>query len=113
MPRDDNFPDPPLLPPEPEYASLQSAFTDRHAFLPPVMGINPLAIAISDVDFESMRKREVFLYVYGQIFYRDISGEGRQSRFCNLYWIPPDESHPAPEGFMTAGNTPNAYTECT
>jgi hypothetical protein len=112
LPRDESFPDPPLLPPEPDYVSPQSAFTDKHAFLPPVMGINPLAIAINDGDFEAMKKREMFLYVYGKIIYRDISGEGRESRFCNLYWIPPDESHPAQEGFMTTGNTPNAYTEC-
>jgi hypothetical protein len=113
MPRDESFPEPPQLPLEPDYVSPQSAFTDRHAFLPPAMGINPLAIAISDVDFEAMKRREIFFYVYGQIFYRDISGEARESRFCNLYWIPPDENHPAPEGFMTTGNTPNAYTECS
>lgn len=113
MLRDAIFPEPPLLPHEPDYAYPESAFTDRHAFLPPAMGIYPLAIAISDTDFEAVKQREKFLYIYGQIFYRDISGEERESRFCNLYWVPPDESHPAPEGFMTTGHTPNAYTECT
>jgi hypothetical protein len=112
LPRDENFPEPPQLPLEPDYVSLQSALTDRQGFVPPMMGINPLAIGITDADFELMKKRERFLYIYGQIFYRDISGEERESRFCNLYWIPPDDSHPIPEGFMTTGNTPNAYTQC-
>ena len=113
IPADERFPDPPQLPPEPEYASPQSALTDQRAFLPPAMGINLLAVAIDEADFEAMKKGEKFLYVYGQILYRDITGEGRTSNFCNLYWIPPFEAHPAPEGFTTPGDTPAAYTEYT
>jgi hypothetical protein len=112
--KDKNFPNPPELPAKPEYVSPETVYTDKQGFLPQTMGISPVCISISKKEFDIIRSGEVFFYIYGEILYGDITGQGRTSRFCYLYWVPPSgatASHP--EGFLNAGNTPAAYTECT
>ena len=77
------------------------------------MSITPVAVSMSKSHFNDAQKREVFLYIYGTVMYLDISDTERESRFCYLYWIPANPDDPNREGFMTAGNTPHAYTQST
>jgi hypothetical protein len=69
------------------------------------MGITPLAVSMSKSQFNAAQKREVF-YIYGTVMYLDISDSGRD-------WTPTNTADPNKEGFMTAGNTPYAYTQST
>jgi hypothetical protein len=85
LPKDDEFPEPPLLPAEPVYACPETVYTEKKAFIPPNAGIEPFAMSISGEDFRSVQKRELFLYIYGQVFYSDIAGASRVSSFCYLY----------------------------
>jgi hypothetical protein len=113
IPKDDRFPKPPQLPAEPDYVSPETVYTDLQAFLPPTAAVVPLQIPVPELDFAAIRGRAVFLYIYGQVLYRDMLETGRGAKFCYVYWVPDDPADPNPEIFMTDGNTPQAYLEYT
>lgn len=107
---------PPELPLEPSYeadSQRRVIGIEREMFLPPDAGINPLPVEVRGGEWAAIRERKVSLYLYGFVDYLDVAGRPRQSRFCELYWIPASENDPNMQGFITAGNTPAAYTACT
>jgi hypothetical protein len=106
---------PPELPPEPIYAAdnqRRAIGIEREMFLAPNMGVNPLPIEVRGQEWADITQRKVTLYVYGFIDYVDVAGNSRQTRFCEVYWIPTHAHDPNMQGFLTAGNTPAAYTRC-
>jgi hypothetical protein len=104
---------PPQLPPEPEYASELTADSEAEIMVPPQVEISPFPAGIDVSDFERIKQRVEFLYVYGYVNYTDISGLHRQTRFCQLYWVPFGIKDPHGEDFLWYRNTPAAYTEST
>lgn len=107
---------PPQLPTEPRYdADYQRRVIgiERDMMLAQNMGITPIPIEVKADEWERITSRKSTLYLYGFIDYLDVVNEPHQTRFCEVYWVPANPNDPNAPGFITAGNTPAAYTECT
>jgi hypothetical protein len=107
---------PPPLPSEPIYDADKDRRVvgiERSAILAPQTGLTPIPIELKGHEFKSITEREMTLYLYGYVEYFDVVGIPHVTRFCEMYWMPFNPNDPNPQGFITAGNTPAAYTECT
>jgi hypothetical protein len=105
--------EPPLLPEKPEYASPESIGFELQGFVPPTSGITPIPVKITNADYAVLENRRKCLYIYGYVDYLDLSKQPRQFRFCEVLWFSYGPEDPHPAGFVTAGNTPSAYTQYT
>jgi len=105
---------PPGLPEQPKYEAdehRRAIGIERDMMLAPSTGITPLPIEIKGQEWERITSRKSTLYLYGFIDYMDVVNKPHQTRFCEVYWVPASASDPNPPGFITAGNTPPAYTD--
>jgi hypothetical protein len=106
-------PRPPVLPEIPDYGRMSTVFR-RTIILSPENGINWINVPLSVDDLESIKTRQTYLYIYGQMDYLDMSDTERYTRFCQIYWIPYGAGDPVfREGFNVSAVIPSAYTECT
>jgi hypothetical protein len=99
---------PPQLPEHPEFRPSDTLI-ERNIILSPEQGINWIKVYITPEELERIKQKQSFVYVYGRIDYADLSGTGRQTGFCKLYWIPEG----GVEDFIDSAVVPLAYTECT
>jgi hypothetical protein len=107
---------PPELPKQPRYDAdeqRRAIGIERDMMLAPKMGVTPLPIEVKGQEWERIMSRKSTLYLYGFVDYLDVVNKPHQTRFCEMYWVPFSRDDPNPPGFIVAGNTPAAYTECT
>jgi len=107
---------PPPLPPEPIYDADKDRRVigiERDAILAPQNGLTPIPIEVNGHEWEAISERKMTLYLYGYVNYFDVVGKAHCTKFCELYWMRFHPDDPNPQGFITAGNTPAAYTYCT
>ena len=109
IPKDNNlpYPTPPALPEPPDYSGGRSV--DKEWQITPGTGVMPAPVEVSIQEWESVQKRDKFLYVYGWVEYGGVGGDDYSTGFCNLYWVPYGHSDPQPEGFMWSFNIPDSY----
>jgi hypothetical protein len=109
IPKDDNLPPnvPPQLPDKPDYSGGVSVV--KQCLVVPDTGIRPMPVDVAVEDWSAIKKRDLFLYVYGFVEYHGVGATDRSTGFCNIYWIPYGKSDPQPEGFLTSANTPDRY----
>jgi hypothetical protein len=115
LPKEDNngIPGrPPELPQQPDYSEVSGSLSKRQTMLPPTHEIDWFVI-YTPSDIEEIKSKNEFLYVYGYVDYDDVGGEHRQTRFCQLYWIPSMMYEATEEGFIESDIMPPAYTKST
>lgn len=109
IPKDPTLPlnVPPRLPDTPDYDGGIS--TDKHCLVVQGTGITPMPVSVTVEDWDAIKKRDLFLYVYGFVEYYGVGTDDRSSGFCNIYWVPYGKSDPQPEMFLTSANIPDSY----
>ena len=102
---------PPMLPPQPDYSG--GIYASKDVIISPGTGIEPMPVEISTADWVAVQRRETFLYVYGYVKYVGIGNVDRETKFCEMYWVPYGASDPSEEGFRTIHHIPDSYITTT
>jgi len=99
------------LPKDPKSCyDLMGPFTKKGQLLPPTAWL-PQGFSLPNAELTRAVRKEVILYVFGFIEYRDIYGDHHRTRYCYQAKPTLDQTSPNPLDFYVGG--PDEYSDAT